>query len=165
VLQALQLLKRDGFVKEAGGRGVMVAPLTVEHTANLYQVRSVLDGLAAREAARRNVTLSPALLAMGREATRNNDITAMIDADFAFHHAIYDAANNSLLSASAAHHWGHIRRVMGAVLRVLNSRAEIWDEHEAIFNAINSHNPELAQQLAVRHCEAAGENYCRLMAT
>lgn len=40
VLQALLLLKRDGLVIDAGGRGVMVAPLTVDHIANLYQVRS-----------------------------------------------------------------------------------------------------------------------------
>ena len=33
VLQALLLLKRDGLVIDAGGRGVMVAPLTTEQIA------------------------------------------------------------------------------------------------------------------------------------
>ena len=33
-------------------------------------------------------------------------------------------------------HWIHLRRVMGAVLQASNQRASIWDEHQAIADAI-----------------------------
>jgi DNA-binding GntR family transcriptional regulator len=161
VLQALLLLKRDGFVMDAPGRGVMIAPLTAAHILNLYQVRSVLDGLAAREAARRKANLAPALLVAGRKAAREKVIASMIDADLAFHRAIYDAAGNPLLSQSADRHWSHIRRVMGAVLRTDETRASIWVEHEAMFDAIVSGDAERAQQLALHHCDIAGENLAR----
>jgi DNA-binding GntR family transcriptional regulator len=121
-------------------------------------VRSVLDGLAAREAARRKADLPPALLTAGRKAARDKPIAAMIDADLAFHRAIYDAADNPLLSQSAERHWSHIRRVMGAVLHSAETRVSIWDEHEAMFDAIVGGDAERAQQLALRHCDAAGEN-------
>jgi DNA-binding GntR family transcriptional regulator len=165
VLQALLLLKRDGFIVDAPGRGVMVTPLTALHIANVYQVRSVLDGLAAREAARRKANLAPELLATGRKATRDKAIAAMIDADLAFHRAIYHAADNPLLSQSAERHWSHIRRVMGAVLRTADTRTSIWDEHEAMFNAIVTGNDELAQQLALHHCDAAGANLADKLAS
>src|SRR5260221_8934595 len=53
VMQALILLKRQGFVCDAGRRGVMVAPLDPELVLNLYAIRAALDGLAAHEAAQR----------------------------------------------------------------------------------------------------------------
>src|SRR6187549_1935868 len=46
VLQALRLLKKDGFVQDAPGRGLLVAPLSAEWTAKVYQVRGALDALA-----------------------------------------------------------------------------------------------------------------------
>ena len=48
VLQALRLLKKDGFVQDAPGRGVLVAPLDADMTLKVYQVRGALDALAAQ---------------------------------------------------------------------------------------------------------------------
>src|SRR6188474_1849990 len=39
VLQALRLLKKDGFVHDAPGRGVLVAPLDADWIVKVYQVR------------------------------------------------------------------------------------------------------------------------------
>lgn len=164
VLQAMLLLKRDGFIADAGGRGVMVAPLTADHIVDLYQVRSVLDGLAAREAARRRADLSPGLLAAGRSASAHGAIAAMIEADLAFHRAIYCAAGNPVLLQSAERHWNHIRRAMGAVLRHADAGDTIWDEHEAMLDAITGGDDARAQQLAIAHCEAAGAALGRRLA-
>ena len=158
ILQALLLLKRDGLVIDAGGRGVMVAPLTADHIANLYQVRSVLDGLAAREAARRQANLSFRLIGAGRSATRGRDLRAMIDADIAFHRAIYEAAGNPLLLQAAERNWNHIRRIMGVTLSQAGARHAVWDEHEKMLELIVSGRPEAAQQQALLHCEKAGES-------
>lgn len=158
VLQAILLLKRDGLVIDAGGRGVMVAPLTADHITNLYQVRSVLDGLAAREAARRQANLSFRLIGAGRTATRGRDLRAMIEADIAFHHAIYQAAGNPLLLQAAERHWNHVRRIMGVTLSHAGARHAVWDEHEKMLELIVSGRPDAAQQQALLHCEKAGES-------
>jgi len=158
ILQAMVLLKRDGLVIDAGGRGVMVAPLTVNHSANVYQVRSVLDGLAAREAARRRAHLPMDLIEAGRVAIKNGDLRSLIVADLAFHRAIYEAADNPLLVQSAERHWSHIRRIMGAVLSHAEARESVWDEHQTMLDAIASGDMKTAQQCALLHCEQAGEN-------
>lgn len=158
VLQAILLLKRDGLVIDAGGRGVMVAPLTTDHIRNLYQVRSVLDGLAAREAARRQANLSFRLIGAGRTATKGRDLRAMIEADFAFHRAIYEAAGNPLLLQAAERNWSHVRRIMGATLSHAGARHAVWDEHEKMLELIVSGRPDAAQQQALLHCERAGES-------
>ena len=52
VSHALALLEKDGLVVEKGRKGRMVAPLDNEKLLGLYQVRGVLDGLAASLCAR-----------------------------------------------------------------------------------------------------------------
>src|SRR6187551_2148077 len=96
VLQALRLLKKDGFVLDAPGRGVLVAPLDVDWLIQIYQVRSALDALAARLAAQARFQIDPDLIGRGRIAARGTDVKAMMSADAQFHGAIYAASGNPL---------------------------------------------------------------------
>ncbi len=158
VLQALRSLKRDGFVIDAGRRGLMAAPLDGDLIAQVYEVRAVLDGLAARQAALVGARIDRAVLAAGRKAAAGSRIGAMIDADMKFHGLIYAASGNPLIGKSAGYHWRHIRRAMGAVLQASGTRASVWDEHEAILEAINRGDAVHAERLARRHGEMAGRS-------
>ena len=163
VLQALRLLKKDGFVLDAPGRGVLVAPLDVDWLAQIYQVRGALDALAARLAAGNRATLEPRLFSQGRAAARAGKVKPMMAADEAFHGAIYAASGNPMIAQSAQLHWQHIRRAMGAVLQVSTMRESIWDEHEAIARAIAAGDPDLAEGLVRQHAHDASRNLARLL--
>jgi DNA-binding GntR family transcriptional regulator len=158
VLQALRLLKKDGFVRDAPGRGVLVAPLDPEWISKVYQVRGALDALAARLAAAQRCRIDPKLIEQGRKAARGRNVKAMIDADMAFHTAIYAASGNPLIAQSAHQHWRHLRRVMGAVLQSSRQREELWDEHETIARAIATGDGERAARLIDAHSRQASEN-------
>jgi len=158
VLQALRLLKKDGFVLDAPGRGVLVAPLDADWIVKLYQVRGSLDALAARLAAAQRYRLDSRLIEMGRKAARGRNVKAMIDADMAFHNAIYAASGNPLIEQSAHQHWRHLRRVMGAVLQQSKQRQAVWDEHEAIAAAIEAGDGDRAARLIEQHSRSASEN-------
>lgn len=166
VTQALKLLKKDGFVQDASltgspagrGRGLQVAPLDAHWIAQVYEVRSALDVLATRLAASRGTAIDPALIANGRAAVKRDDIKAMIDADLAFHTALYRAAGNPLIEQSALLHWHHIRRAMGEALQSDLLRDPVWDEHEAIANAVSSGDVDLAERLMQRHCSHSSAN-------
>ncbi|MCU0775330.1 MAG: GntR family transcriptional regulator [Ideonella sp.] len=180
VLQALRLLKADRFVEDAPGRGVQVAPLDARWIEEVYAVRSALDAQAARLAARRVAArraadtrrpapavaaaapvIEPRLIETGRKAARGRSVYAMIEADLAFHNAIYAAAANPLLAQTAQQHWRHIRRAMGAVLQTSSLRASVWDEHEAIARAIESGDAEAAAQLMLAHGDRAALHLAR----
>ena len=158
VLQALRMLKKDGLVIDAGRRGLMVAPLDPARIAQIYQVRAVLDGLAAREAARAGAKLPTKIIADGRKAATGKAVGPMIEADLNFHRAIYDASGNPFIADTADLHWQHIRRAMGAVLQAVGVRKAVWDEHEAILQAINTGDARLAERLAREHGDVAGHN-------
>src|SRR5882757_2914246 len=72
VQQALLLLRNGGLVQEAPGRGLIVSPLDVGFVRNLFEIRAMLDGLAARLAAERGAARAssegPAYLAAGHAA-------------------------------------------------------------------------------------------------
>lgn len=136
VLQALRLLKADGLLQDAPGRGLQVAALHGDSIASVYAVRGALDTLAARLAAERHAVLDPKLIERGRKALKGRNVPAMIEADFAFHHAVYVASGNPLIERSAQLHWSHVRRAMGAVLQKSALRESVWDDHEAIADAI-----------------------------
>ncbi|RZL55977.1 MAG: GntR family transcriptional regulator [Variovorax sp.] len=161
VLQALRLLKKDGFVHDAPGRGVWVAPLDVEWTGKVYQVRGALDMLAARLAAEKRFRVDPGLIAHGRKAARGTSIEDMLDADMAFHQAIYAASGNPLIAQSADQHWRHLRRAMGAVLQAQTQRESLWDEHQAIADAIAAGDIDGASRLSDTHGAQASANLRR----
>lgn len=164
VLQALRLLRNDGFVIDSGRRGLMVAPLDPQAIAQIYQVRAVLDGLAAREAAQVRAQIDPAVIAEGRNAVSGQNIAAMIDADLRFHNQIYAVSGNPLLAQTANLHWRHIRRAMGAVLQETGVREVVWDEHQAILEAISGGDAKSAERLARDHGESAGLNLAAQLA-
>jgi DNA-binding GntR family transcriptional regulator len=155
VLQALRLLKKDGFVEDAPGRGVRVTQLDVGWIAQVYQVRCSLDALAVRLAAERGARLDADVMRQGRLAEKSHDVQAMIQADLAFHRAIYQASGNPLIAQSIDLHWHHLKRVMGAVLQSSQQRQNVWDDHEAIAHAISTNDTDLAVRLVQEHANKA----------
>lgn len=160
VLQALLLLKKQGFVCDTGRRGLIVAPLDPHFVEQVYQVRGALDGTAARGAAAQRApdaaVRGAALITAGRAAAKARDVGRMIAADIDFHRFVYELSGNPLIAEAASLHWQHIRRVMGGVLR--SDRAErIWDEHSAILDAIVAGKGDVAESRARAHAEAASK--------
>lgn len=163
VLQALRLLKKDGLIEDAPGRGVQVAPLDPEGVGRLYEVRGALDALAARLAAQARAIIDPTLIEQGRLISQTGDLKRIIDADMAFHYAIYAASGNALIADNANRYWVHLRRVMGAVHRWSNQRSAIWDDHQAIAEAIGQGDAGQAVFLTEQHITRAKTNLMNLL--
>jgi DNA-binding GntR family transcriptional regulator len=164
VLQALRLLKQEGLVLDAPGRGLQVAPLDAASIAQVYQVRGALDALAARLAAQRGAAIDPKLIERGRKAAAGRNVAAMIEADLAFHRAVYAGSGNPLIERSAQLHWSHVRRVMGASLQRSAVRDTVWDEHAAVAVAIAAGDAARAERLMQQHCEHAADHLSRRVA-
>lgn len=159
VQQALLLLRSQGILTSAPGRGLMVAPLDGERMRNLYEVRSMLDGLASAKAAERGRDIArkdgPAFIARGREAVKSKSIALQITADMDFHFFLYSLSGNPLISETCAPHWSYLRRVMGEVLLHGETPADIWNQHEAILQAVIDGDAGAAEQLARHHISHA----------
>src|SRR5215475_7683786 len=156
VQQALLLLRDRGLVREAAGRGLIVSPLDVDFVRNLYEMRAMLDGLAARLAAERGAERAriegPAYLDAGRAAVESGSLHEQIEADMRFHAFVNELSGNPLIGETTAPHWPYLRRVMGEVLRDDEQMPQmILEEHVAILDAIVAGNGTRAEALSREH--------------
>lgn len=170
VQQALLLLRNGGLVRDAEGRGLVVAPLDATFIRNLSEIRAVIEGLAGRLAAingrERARIEGPRFIAAGHEAVKSGAVDRQTEADMAFHGFLSEISGNPLISETTAPHWPSLRRVMGEVLRDdVGMPTNIWDEHAAILDAVIKGDGETAERLSRDHIlRAAGIFVARLKA-
>ncbi len=161
VQQALHVLRNLGVLQDAPGRGLQVAPLDLGHVRHMYDVRAVLEGLAFRKAAERNAATAraegPALIQAGREAVASGSVGDMIAADMAFHGFIYGLSQNPLVGPAMDTHWTNTQRVMGEVLMRDEKPRDIWNQHEALLEAVAAGSGALAERLARSHIGQAAD--------
>jgi DNA-binding GntR family transcriptional regulator len=159
--QALSILKAQGFVRDTGRRGLIVAPLEREFFSAIYQLREALDPMAVRLAAERSAPADIAearrLVSEGRKAVEAGSIDALVAADMQFHLWTYRLSGNPLVVDTMNLYWNHLRRGMSEVLRDGPRRAGIWNDHEEILHAIAGGDAAAAAKHALRHVRSAAE--------
>jgi DNA-binding GntR family transcriptional regulator len=148
ISHALQLLKQQKLVEENGRRGLIVSGIDAERIRELYQVRTVLDALAAR-------------LAAGLALRPDAPVLAFIQADVAFHTALYRLSGNRAIEDTIAAQWPHLKRSMGAVLDDLEQRPLVWAEHREILRLVLSGDAAGAERAARGHTDRAGGETAR----
>lgn len=155
VQQALTLLRKEGVLQQAPGRGLLVAPLDLSHVRHMYDMRAVIEGLAFREAALRRGPRAEdkgtALIRTGKKAVASGLVQAMIAADMAFHHFIYDLSGNPLIAAAMETHWTQSQRVMGEVLLQDDKPRDIWSQHQQLLDAVLAGDAVVAESMARAH--------------
>jgi DNA-binding GntR family transcriptional regulator len=124
-------------------------------------MRAVIEGLAFRKAAERNAKRASSegrsYIQDGREAVANGDVARMIEADMAFHSFIYELSGNPMVAPTMDTHWTNTQRVMGEVLMRDERPRDIWDQHEALLQAVMAGDGKEAERLARAHIEQAAD--------
>jgi DNA-binding GntR family transcriptional regulator len=159
VQQALLLLRSHGLLHDAPGRGLMVAPLDPAYVRNLYEVRAMLDGLASAKAAEVAPGIArkdgPRYIASGRAAVKSRSIAQMTVADMDFHFFLYKLSGNPFIAEICTPHWSYLRRMMAEVLMFGHTPEDIWDQHEAILEAVIAGDAAKAESIARGHISSA----------
>ena len=170
ISHALQLLKQQKLVEENGRRGLIVSEIDAAKVRELYQVRSALDALAARLAAERIVgriidteqrRAAQQALGAGLELHSDAPVLAFIQADVAFHTALYRLSGNRAIEDTVAAQWPHLKRSMGAVLDDPEQRPLVWAEHREILRLVLAGDANGAESAAQYHTDRAGTETAR----
>lgn len=155
VQQALHLLRSQGVVRDAPGRGLEVVPLDLTYVQNVYDLRAVIEGLASRRAAlsrpEEAVGRGKEIIDKGKDAVRRSAYREMVACDMEFHGWIYALSDNPLISATMDTHWTTIQRVMGEVLHIDEKPHNIWNQHEIIVEAIAKGDADKAEEVTKEH--------------
>ena len=168
ITNALAMLKAHGFVREAGGRGVVVAPLEGKRFDDIYQYRSAVEPLAVRLAIPRltkaDIKLGRAMIEKGQAKAAQGNARELLRADMDFHFFIYHLADNSLILETMRLNWHHLRRAMREVIRTPQFPVSIWTEHAAVFEAMAEGDANEAARVMQDHITRAHKQVQPLLA-
>jgi len=167
IREALLRLETEGFLERTTGRRLVVASVTPEEVLDVYAVREVLNGLAARLAAENASTTDLIRLRrLHREmkwAFDDGDIARMASLNFDFHDAICVASRNAFLleMLRKAHDTHH--RYPGSTFSLPEEAAKSIEEHDEILQAIESGDAKRAEELAQHHTARARQARIKML--
>lgn len=166
VREALRVLQTEGFVEMIPRRGAVVSTLSPREVEEIFEVRSALDALAARLAARKVRPDQRELLEQTLEETRAalaaDDTAALAVLNNTFHGLLVDIADNSCLRDL----WLPLRGRMHWIFSqtVVQRGAHSYGEHFEMVASIIAGDEERAAQLARHHIDAAHDSYMAALA-
>lgn len=158
VRDALKRLEADGLLVAAPRRGLVVAELDQQQVTELYAVRDVLEGLAARLAAQH---ASPAEIAamqdlLQRQArSHEDDLPALARLNRLFHDIVYRAARNRYLVEVLDSFESSLALLPGTTYIAPGRAASAMKEHAEMVEAIERRDPAGAEALARHHVRSA----------
>jgi DNA-binding GntR family transcriptional regulator len=156
VREAVQRLIYDGLATYAPHRGAEVSRVDVDDLRELYVVRELLEGLAARLATERldadQLATLNAIIAEHDRALRDGaDNARHIELDMRFHRLIRDAAGNKHLTAVLEPIAGRAHFALHSLWRSPEGPRLALDEHKRVVDAMIAGDPELAEAAAREH--------------
>ena len=166
--EALMKLEQEGLVAVLPRGGLRVVELNFEEAVELYEIREVLDGLAACLAAQRSneetlKNLESHLKKMEKCVKRQNAHEWFIH-HVAFHEGIFRASGNGRLLGLASNVRLSIQRFHPLLLTTPDRLKNAFREHLETFKAIRAKDPERAERLARLHIANARDVVVKLMA-
>ncbi|WP_274575853.1 GntR family transcriptional regulator [Mameliella sp. AT18] len=156
VREAVHRLEADGLVTHVPRSGLVVRQLDYAEITELYAMRAVLEGTAARFAARSVSEVEMAELATINEEMRDAEqIGAAYEANAQFHRVVLNAARNRFL-IRAVEAVQKTLLILGRSTLAEDTRFEkAVAEHEAILQALRARDEDGAERLMRDHIEAA----------
>lgn len=156
VREAVQRLVHEGLAVSASHRGAVVAYVGVEDLQYLYEVREMLEGLAARRATERlDRTVQDDLKGLVEQHRKvleeDGGVLAHIELDMQFHRRIREQAGNRYLAESLETLQGRIRLAMHSLWRSEDAPRLALGEHEEILDAMLTGDPVAAETAARAH--------------
>lgn len=157
VQEAMNLLERDGFLAFQPRRGAIITELEPGQAAELYVMREMLHGKAARLAAQHasEVEIRTLRDLLGAQAQRVNDIPEFIRLNQHFHDAIFQMAHNRYL-LQAVNMFHSSLALLNSNHYLVSGRPEAaYSEHVAIVEAIERRDSDSAEKAMLEHIRAS----------
>lgn len=155
VREALLRLEAEGFVKSEPRIGMVVAGNTLESFAEIYEVREVLEALAAQLAARfartTDIMALEGIVAESLLPSKAHDIVRLRLLNTRFHESIHACGRNNQLRQTLKRLIDRLRLSPISAYDIPERVTDAIEEHRAIIQAIAAHDEEQAASLVSEH--------------
>ncbi len=157
VREALRTLESEGLVVFRRGRGAFVASLNLSEADELFMIRGLLEGLAARLAAQNATPTQIEELdqVLQQAEAASGDLQTYLALNRRFHTSLYEASGARLLCRTIASLWPNLERYFSVDL----ARPGRWEqanaEHRQILQACAVRDADAAERIMRMHIEHA----------
>jgi DNA-binding GntR family transcriptional regulator len=167
VREALKRLETQGLVVHEPHHGAVVATLDYAETAELYLMREVLEGTAARLAAIHATATEREILRemVARDRLLVEQPGRLAQTNRQFHQQIRNAARNRFLGRMLENMRLSLALLAGTTLGAPQRGARSVEEHAAIVDLIAAHDADGAEEAARRHIRNAFRTRIELLQT
>lgn len=157
IREAIRILEQEGLVVMIPRRGTYVADMSLKDVTEVFELRSILEELAAELAAERITNeeieaLEQHLVEIGNYMNENN-LDKVVQADILFHEILYKASRNDRLVEMINNLREQTLRFRTLSMSQTGRLAKTWDEHRQLVEAISDRDVERARQIARIHME------------
>jgi DNA-binding GntR family transcriptional regulator len=162
IREAIRQLELEGLVQSIPNKGAIVKGISAKDIEDIYTIRMMIEGLAARWATEK---ITPQELEELKEAlefeefyTIRNDSGHLMKFDSRFHDIIFKASKSMPLmhTLSTFHHY--VQRARNASFSSPGRAQKALEEHKAILQAIMEKDSEKAEKLTTEHVRNASIN-------
>jgi len=166
VREALRQLELEGLVKIVPNKGAEVVGISEKDVDDIYTIRVHIEGLAARWAAEHisesDMKKMKDILELQEFYASKGDSDRVKSLDSSFHEAVYKASESNPLRQILSQLHNYIQRSRGLSIDSEGRAKAAVEEHRRIFEAIESHNGDLAEKEAQTHIINARQSLLRV---
>lgn len=157
VREGLQSLEQEGLVVSVKNSGVFVRELGPEELVGAYEVREMLEGLAAslccRTVSLKDIEWLEAAAHRIHEAKGKSSREKRSELEYEFHQRFLELSGNETLVRLSAGY-----RFVGNLVVTDRDPDQLLSEHLAIVEAVANNRPDAAESVARQHVAASAES-------
>ncbi|WP_105614212.1 GntR family transcriptional regulator [Vallitalea okinawensis] len=162
VREALRQLELEELVTIIPNKGAFVTGITPKDIQDIYAIRSLVEGLSAKWAAKnatdQQIKELEEVLDLFEFFYKRGNFEQLHELDNKFHKQIYDISGSRILKHVLSDFHNYAQRVRKASLES-SGRAEVsLSEHKDILTAIKNHDMKNAEKLMNKHVKNTAKN-------
>ncbi|MCI8483986.1 MAG: GntR family transcriptional regulator [Lachnospiraceae bacterium] len=162
VREALRQLELEGLIHIIPNQGAYVVGISSQDMQDIYEMRSVLEGLCARRAASRitslQIEIMEEVLYLAEFHMERGHMGQLVDLDSKFHEILYEAGGSRILGHALKDYHHYLERARRISLLDPKRAPESHKEHQAILLALKRQEGQKAEEAAAIHVNNTIQN-------
>lgn len=162
VREAIRQLELEGLVSSKPNKGVVIEGVTEEDVEDIYTIRKMIEGLAARWAAEKmseeQLKELKDTLDLMEFYTEKGEFDKVSELDTKFHDIIFKASNSRPLESILTNFHHFIQRARLFSIKTGCRVNHALEEHKEIYKALEARDTVAAEKAVIKHVDSARIN-------
>ena len=157
IREAFRQLESEGFISVVPRKGAVVSPITDKDVSEFYEIKSLLEGYAAKTACdkltQKDIEKLEALNAKMEKCAERGDVKNFFRLDNQFHDTFLNTCGNEKLCALVHHLVAQFERFRVTALSLPGRMADSVRQHRDIIGAFKSGQTSVVEALVKANAE------------